>query len=54
MSMRTQGRGAGTLELVDLVKTFPQHEGSGVVTAVDHVTLSIPSGEFVTLLGPSG
>ena len=54
MSMRTQGRGAGDLELVDLVKTFPQREGSGEVAAVDHVSLSIPSGEFVTLLGPSG
>jgi spermidine/putrescine transport system ATP-binding protein len=37
-----------------VVKSFPQREGSGVVAAVDHVSLSIPSGEFVTLLGPSG
>jgi spermidine/putrescine transport system ATP-binding protein len=38
----------GRVELVDLVKRFDD------VTAVDQVTLHIPSGEFFSLLGPSG
>lgn len=36
------------LELVDITKYF------GQVTAVDHVTISVEQGEFLTLLGPSG
>ena len=36
------------LELHDVLRTF------GPVVAVDHVSLSVAQGEFVTLLGPSG
>lgn len=36
------------LELVDIVKTF------GPKVATDHLSLSVASGEFLTLLGPSG
>ena len=37
-----------TLSLVDVVKTF------GAVRALDHLNLTIESGELVSLLGPSG
>src|ERR1700730_18521537 len=36
------------VELRDIVKHY------GAVTALDHVTLSVGEGEFVSLLGPSG
>jgi len=36
------------LKLTDLTKTF------GATTAVNHVTLTIPTGKFVALLGPNG
>src|SRR5438477_678420 len=36
------------LELEDITKHFGQN------TAVDHITLSVEQGEFLTLLGPSG
>src|SRR2546427_1100296 len=36
------------LELVGVTKYF------GQLTAVDHITLSVDRGEFLTLLGPSG
>jgi spermidine/putrescine transport system ATP-binding protein len=38
----------GEVQLVELVKRF------GEVTAVDGITLEMPSGEFFSLLGPSG
>jgi iron(III) transport system ATP-binding protein len=44
----------GSLVLESLSKTFPQRDGNGEVVAVDHVSLTIHEGEFVTLLGPSG
>ncbi len=44
----------GSLVLEDLTKVFPQRDGNGEVVAVDHVSLTIHEGEFVTLLGPSG
>lgn len=44
---------AHSLILEDVTKTFETPEGR-LVTAVDHVSLSIGQGEFVTLLGPSG
>ncbi|MDQ7027202.1 MAG: ATP-binding cassette domain-containing protein, partial [Anaerolineae bacterium] len=44
--------GSLTLELV--AKIFPQRGEAGEVVAVDHVSLTIQRGEFVTLLGPSG
>ncbi|MFF5289666.1 ABC transporter ATP-binding protein [Paractinoplanes globisporus] len=40
----------GRVELVDLSKRY----GSTEPPAVDHVTLDIEPGEFITLLGPSG
>ena len=39
---------AGEVKVVDLVKRF------GDVTAVDGITLHMPSGEFFSMLGPSG
>ena len=39
---------AGSLELRDVCKSY------GHVQAVDKVSLTVASGEFVTLLGPSG
>jgi iron(III) transport system ATP-binding protein len=44
----------GSLVLEEVSKVFPQRDGQGVVTAVDHVSLTIEEGEFLTLLGPSG
>ncbi|HXJ78280.1 MAG TPA: ABC transporter ATP-binding protein [Candidatus Methylomirabilis sp.] len=47
--MTSRGTHTGpALELVDVSKTF------GPVVAVDGVSLTVPPGEFLTLLGPSG
>jgi putative ABC transport system ATP-binding protein len=43
---------AAALEAQLVVKQYPV--GSGVVTAVDQVSLSLQRGEFVALVGPSG
>ncbi|GAB3524405.1 ABC transporter ATP-binding protein [Phytohabitans suffuscus] len=45
----TAGSG-GRIELVDLSKRY----GSGEPPAVDHISIDIEPGEFITLLGPSG
>jgi len=42
------------LRLENIYKVFPARGGSGEVTAVHDVNVSIEKGEFVTLLGPSG
>jgi iron(III) transport system ATP-binding protein len=42
------------LLLENLVKDFVGRGGEGIVRAVDHATVSIEEGEFITLLGPSG
>ncbi len=44
---------AHSLVLEEVTKVFETPEGR-LVTAADHVSLSIGQGEFVTLLGPSG
>ena len=49
----TAGRTIPVAELGGAVKRFNTPEG-GSVTALDHVTLEVHAGEFVTLLGPSG
>ncbi|NPV66604.1 MAG: ABC transporter ATP-binding protein [Anaerolineae bacterium] len=48
------GQRGGDLVLQGIAKTFPQRDGQGEVRAVDDISLTIHSGEFVTLLGPSG
>ena len=42
--------------LRNLTKTFPARgkKGRDGVTAVDHVSFTVPDGELVGLLGPSG
>jgi putative spermidine/putrescine transport system ATP-binding protein len=42
------GEGGAAIEMCDVSRSF------GDVMAVDHVSLSVSSGEFFTLLGPSG
>ena len=42
------------LALQNVSKHFPSRDGSGLVYAVDDVSLDIAEGKFVTLLGPSG
>lgn len=43
-----------SIELKNLTKKYITHDGTGIFLAVDHINVSIHSGEFVTLLGPSG
>ena len=42
----------GILVIKDVVKNFPTPDG--VVTAIDHVSLSVRQGEFFAIIGPSG
>ncbi len=44
---------AGMLEIRDLSKHYRREDGSGV-HALDHVSLSVAEGEFVSVIGPSG
>src|SRR5213082_1308052 len=50
---RPNAQSSGPILVVDdLIKRFDTREG--VLTAVDHVSLSIAPGEFVGVIGPSG
>ncbi|MDO4323521.1 MAG: ABC transporter ATP-binding protein [Lachnospiraceae bacterium] len=43
------------IKITDLTKTYPSYRrGEKDFTAVDHISVDINPGEFVTLLGPSG
>jgi NitT/TauT family transport system ATP-binding protein len=55
MTSRTAPAAAGQKDILvvhDIVKHFPTPDG--VVTAVDHVSLSVKPGEFLAVIGPSG
>jgi iron(III) transport system ATP-binding protein len=54
MSENLNATRTGSLVLEGIAKLFPQRDRRGTVTAVDHISLSIQEGEFLTLLGPSG
>ena len=43
-----------SIKIQHLTKEFQTHEGTGLFRAVDDVSVTIDSGQFVTLLGPSG
>ena len=40
------------IKLVDVTKIY--HQGTQQVTAVDHVSMEVPGGEFLAITGPSG
>ena len=42
------------LRATDLSKTFPSHGSAPAKPAVDHVSLEVRAGEFVSIVGPSG
>lgn len=43
-----------TINLENLVRSYPLNDGKGTVKAVDDVSLSIKDGDALALLGPSG
>ncbi len=43
-----------SIEIKNLIKEFANPDGHGVFRAVNNVSVTIPQGQFVTLLGPSG
>src|SRR4051812_19430610 len=52
---RTEARSGASehaLEVDGIVKQF--HTAEGVITAVDHLSLSVAPGEFLSVIGPSG
>ena len=44
------------IRLIDVCKSYPEHSGngSGKVTALDHVSLEVEKGEWISVMGPSG
>ncbi|HNU05706.1 MAG TPA: ABC transporter ATP-binding protein [Anaerolineae bacterium] len=54
MTANTPQNGLPAVELREVYKTFPAGRSEHEVAAVNGVNLSLPSGEFFTLLGPSG
>jgi iron(III) transport system ATP-binding protein len=53
--MADRARNGQDLVIDDLLKRFKSHDrGTGDVYAVNHLSLRIKEGQFVTLLGPSG
>ena len=51
-SATASGRAEHALAVDDIVKHF--HTAEGVVTAIDHLSLSVAPGEFLSVIGPSG
>jgi NitT/TauT family transport system ATP-binding protein len=50
----SESRGTGAIELSGVGMRFATPDGSGSVQALDDVSLTVRSREFVSLLGPSG
>src|SRR5690554_4600690 len=47
-------RKSSSVNLKNIVKSFPNHDGGEDIIAVNNIDLDINDGELTTLLGPSG
>ncbi|MDR1639938.1 MAG: ABC transporter ATP-binding protein [Clostridiales bacterium] len=45
---------SASVEIKSLSKVFARQETNGTLQALDNINLSVPAGEFITLLGASG